>query len=181
MELRRTGDMGQSFLNRGLLEYIATKISGESMPSQSNKKLVFDRLEPMMISYTGNPEILLEALLKKESTVHEFVEEFADTKIAYIILDSIRDCRMEELEKGFKKMERKVKIQCAINKLKETIGNIFNKKKIKTIDSAHERDNKPKTAREIFIERCSTNIQSNKNKPTGIKPIQVTFDREETK
>lgn len=155
------------------------------MQSQSNKKLVFDRLEPMIISYTGNQEILLKALLKKESTVHEFVEEFADIKTANLILNSIKDCGMEELEKGLKKMERKVKMQCAINKLKERVGNFFNKKKIKRIDSANEGNKKSKTARDIFIEKCSENISSknkNENKLTGTKPIQVTFDdREETK
>lgn len=153
------------------------------MPSQSNKKIVFDRLEPMMISYTGNPEILLEALLKKESTVHEFVEEFADIKTADIILNSIRDCGMEKLEKGFKKMERKVKMQSTLNKVKERIKNTFNKKRIKTIDSSNEIGKKSKTARDIFIEKYLENNSSskNKNKATGIKPMQVTFDREETK
>lgn len=153
------------------------------MPSQSNKKIVFDRLEPMMISYTGNPEILLEALLKKESTVHEFVEEFADTKTGNLILNSVRDCETKVLEKGFKRMERKVKMQCTLNKVKERIENIFNNKKIKTIDSSNEIGKKSKTARDIFIEKYLENNSSskNKNKPTGIKPMQVTFDREETK
>lgn len=174
------GGIAHCLLNQGLLEYLATKISGEYITNQTNKKLFFERLEPMMISYTGNEDILLETLLNNQSTVHEFVKKFADRRAAAVILDSIRDSEVGQLDNSFKNMERKVKIQCIINKLKERIGESSSKKEIKTITSSKDDDQEPRTARDIFIERCNT-TPLQVNKTTGIKPIPTTFDIEEIK
>lgn len=172
---------GQYFLNEALLEYMATKISGESPTYQSNRKSIFNRLEPMMISYTEKEDILLETLLNNQDTVHQFVEKFADRSTANNILNSITDSGVEQLEKNLKKMERKVNIQCTINKLKQSVKRIFNKPKIKELPSPEETENLV-TPREVFIEKYLNSngkkvVQSQINENSVIRPIPTIFDK----
>lgn len=175
--------IGQHLLNQGLLEYMATKISGESPTNQSNKKAIFSRLEPMMISYTGKEDMLLEALLNNQDTVHKFVEKFADRSAANTILNSITDSGVEQLEKSFKKMERKVNIQCIINKLKQKITMIFNKKEIKALPSPKVIEF-PSTPREKFVKQYANSggkkvITSPVRGTSAIKIMPTTLNREE--
>lgn len=138
-------------INEGCTDYIAAKLSGENPRNYIQGHKFFSKIEPMLIKYSEDTDIILEMYLCKDtSTLCGFLDNYVGKGTAENLyenflfmnddkINSILDIAEKNLNKDFKKIERKEKINNFINKIK----NIFSRKektqKLLTDGSEHQQ------------------------------------------
>lgn len=136
-------------INEGITDYIACKISGEKPRNYRQGNRLFSKLEPMMIKYTKNSNILMKIYLNNDvKFMEDFLENFCGKKSFDEIYNNFLFRRDDEidallkpinknLDKYLKKMERKNKWINLISRLKNTI--LKNKSKALPVSNSKEK------------------------------------------
>ena len=128
-----------TLINEGCTDYLAIKLSGEEYSRHPEGYRLFARLEPMLIQYTSDPNILMQVYLTNDTQfLHDFLNYFGkdntfenlyenflfmDDKKINDILQPVQ----KNLNKYIKKTHRKERRDNFFNKVK----NIFTAKKHK--------------------------------------------------
>ena len=136
-------------INEGITDYIACKISGEKPRNYRQGNRLFSKLEPMMIKYTKDSNILMKIYLNNDvKFMEDFLENFCGKKsfdeIYYYFLfrrddeiDALLKPIGKNLDKYLKKMERKNKWINLISRFKNTM--LKNKAKALPISNYKEK------------------------------------------
>lgn len=136
-------------INEGITDYIACKISGEKPRNYRQGNRLFSKLEPMMIKYTKDSNILMKIYLNNDvKFMEDFLENFCGKKSFDEIYDNFLFRRDDEidallkpidknLDKYLKKMERKNKWINLISRFKNTM--LKNKAKALPISNSKEK------------------------------------------
>lgn len=136
-------------INEGITDYIACKISGEKPRNYRQGNRLFSKLEPMMIKYTKDSNILIKIYLNNDvKFMEDFLENFCGKKSFDEIYDNFLFRRDDEidallkpidknLDKYLKKMERKNKWINLISRFKNTM--LKNKAKALPISNSKEK------------------------------------------
>lgn len=126
----------QILLNEGMIDYLASQISGEKVLHYSTEKIAIARLEPMLIKQSGNPDVLFEILFRDRNRINEFIEKFARPEVAdklvnrfqFMNKDNINDS-MDEIEKKFNRYHKFEQIKAKISSIFPRINAIIHRKK----------------------------------------------------
>ena len=136
-------------INEGITDYIACKISGEKPRNYRQGNRLFSKLEPMMIKYTKDSNILIKIYLNNDvKFMEDFLENFCGKKSFDEIYDNFLFRRDDEidallkpidknLDKYLKKMERKNKWINLISRFKNTM--LKNKAKALPVSNSKEK------------------------------------------
>lgn len=136
-------------INEGITDYIACKISGEKPRNYRQGNRLFSKLEPMMIKYTKDSNILMKIYLNNDvKFMKDFLENFCGKKSFDEIYDNFLFRRDDEidallkpidknLDKYLKKMERKNKWINFISRFKNTM--LKNKAKALPVSNSKEK------------------------------------------
>ena len=136
-------------INEGITDYIACKISGEKPRNYRQGNRLFSKLEPMMIKYTKDSNILMKIYLNNDvKFMEDFLENFCGKKSFDEIYNNFLFRRDDEidallkpidknLDKYLKKMERKNKWINLISRFKNTM--LKNKAKALPISNSKEK------------------------------------------
>lgn len=136
-------------INEGITDYIACKISGEKPRNYRQGNRLFSKLEPMMIKYTKDSNILMKIYLNNDvKFMEDFLENFCGKKLFDEIYNNFLFRRDDEidallkpinknLDKYLKKMERKNKWINLISRFKNTM--LKNKAKALPISNSKEK------------------------------------------
>lgn len=136
-------------INEGITDYIACKISGEKPRNYRQGNRLFSKLEPMMIKYTKDSNILMKIYLNNDvKFMEDFLEKFCGKKSFDEIYDNFLFKRDDEidallkpidknLDKYLKKMERKNKWINLISRFKNTM--LKNKAKALPVSNSNEK------------------------------------------
>lgn len=123
-------------INEGCTDYIAAKLSGEEPRNYIKGHKLFTRIEPMLIKYADDPNIILKMYIDRDTstlsvflnsyvgkgTFENLYENFLFMKDDQI--NNILDKAEKNLNKDFRKRERKEKLNNFIYKIR----NIFSRK-----------------------------------------------------
>ena len=136
-------------INEGITDYIACKISGEKPRNYRQGNRLFSKLEPMMIKYTKDSNILIKIYLNNDvKFMEDFLENFCGKKSFDEIYDNFLFRRDDEidallkpidknLDKYLKKMERKNKWINLISRFKNKM--LKNKAKALPVSNSKEK------------------------------------------
>lgn len=136
-------------INEGITDYIACKISGEKPRNYRQGNRLFSKLEPMMIKYTKDSNILMKIYLNNDvKFMEDFLENFCGKKSFDEIYNNFLFRRDDEidallkpidknLDKYLKKMKRKNKWINLISRFKNTM--LKNKAKALPISNSKEK------------------------------------------
>lgn len=136
-------------INEGITDYIACKISGEKPRNYRQGNRLFSKLEPMMIKYTKDSNILMKIYLNNDvKFMEDFLENFCGKKSFDEIYNNFLFRRDDEidallkpidknLDKYLKKMERKNKWINLISRFKNMM--LKNKAKALPISNSKEK------------------------------------------
>lgn len=136
-------------INEGITDYIACKISGEKPRNYRQGNRLFSKLEPMMIKYTKDSNILMKIYLNNDvKFMEDFLENFCGKKSFDEIYDNFLFRRDDEidallkpidknLDKYLKKMERKNKWINLISRFKNKM--LKNKAKALPVSNSKEK------------------------------------------
>lgn len=136
-------------INEGITDYIACKISGEKPRNYRQGNRLFSKLEPMMIKYTKDSNILMKIYLNNDvKFMEDFLENFCGKKSFDEIYNNFLFRRDDEidallkpidknLDKYLKKMERKNKWINLISRFKNTM--LKNKAKALPVSNSKEK------------------------------------------
>ena len=136
-------------INEGITDYIACKISGEKPRNYRQRNRLFSKLEPMMIKYTKDSNILIKIYLNNDvKFMEDFLENFCGKKSFDEIYDNFLFRRDDEidallkpidknLDKYLKKMERKNKWINLISRFKNKM--LKNKAKALPVSNSKEK------------------------------------------
>lgn len=136
-------------INEGITDYIACKISGEKPRNYRQGNRLFSKLEPMMIKYTKDSNILMKIYLNNDvKFMEDFLENFCGKKSFDEIYNNFLFWRDDEidallkpidknLDKYLKKMERKNKWINLISRFKNTM--LKNKAKALPVSNSKEK------------------------------------------
>ena len=136
-------------INEGITDYIACKISGEKPRNYRQGNRLFSKLEPMMIKYTKDSNILIKIYLNNDvKFMEDFLENFCGKKSFDEIYDNFLFRRDDEidallkpidknLDKYLKKMERKNKWINLISRFKNNM--LKNKAKALPVSNSKEK------------------------------------------
>lgn len=136
-------------INEGITDYIACKISGEKPRNYRQGNRLFSKLEPMMIKYTKDSNILMKIYLNNDvKFMEDFLENFCGKKSFDEIYNNFLFRRDDEidallkpidknLDKYLKKMERKNKWINLISRFKNMM--LKNKAKALPVSNSKEK------------------------------------------
>lgn len=136
-------------INEGITDYIACKISGEKPRNYRQGNRLFSKLEPKMIKYTKDSNILMKIYLNNDVMfMEDFLENFCGKKSFDEIYNNFLFRRDDEidallkpidknLDKYLKKMERKNKWINLISRFKNTM--LKNKAKALPVSNSKEK------------------------------------------
>lgn len=136
-------------INEGITDYIACKISGEKPRNYRQGNRLFSKLEPMMIKYTKDSNILMKIYLNNDvKFMEDFLENFCGKKSFDEIYNNFLFRRDDEidallkpidknLDKYLKKMERKNKWINLISRFKNKM--LKNKAKALPVSNSKEK------------------------------------------
>ena len=116
---------GERELNDGILEYLTAKISGDISKYHHISSHIFKEIEPLMIKHTGNPNILMETLLKNGNAVHEFISRFSVKDFGYQILYGLEYTDEENANECLDDIKARFKRHCIKEEIKTKIKQIF--------------------------------------------------------
>lgn len=139
-------------VNEGITDYLACKISGESPRNYRQGNRLFAKLEPMMVKYTNNPDILMQTYINNDvGFIQNFLNYFGKENTFEEIYDQFlfkRDDEIDELlkpvEKNLNKYIKKTERQEKWNGFVNRIKNIFSKNKVKALPSGNYQMEKKK-------------------------------------
>ena len=161
-------------INEGMTDYLAAKISGELPRNYIQGHKLFQKLEPIMMKYTKNPNTFMQMYIGNDvQFMQVFLNYFGKGNVFENLYENflfMDDKKIDELikpveknvDKYIKKMERKQKINNTINKIK----NIFSRNKTKMLtDGQHTGSQNSMNGYEQFrYENNINNFQSTMTK-----------------
>ena len=137
-------------VNEGITDYLSCKISGELPRNYMQGNRLFAKLEPIMVKFTKNPDILMQIYLNNDvEFMKNFLNHFGKENKFEELYDEFlfkRDNEIDELlkpvyknvNKYVKKMVRKEKLTEFANRFK----NIFSKNKVKALPLGNYQEKK---------------------------------------
>ena len=135
-------------INEGMTDYLTAKISGETPRNYIQGHKLFQKLEPIMMKYTKNPNTFMQMYIGNDvQFMQDFLNYFGKGNVFENLYENflfMDDKKIDELikpveknvDKYIKKMERKEKINNTINKIK----NIFSRNKTKMLTDGQHTD-----------------------------------------
>lgn len=129
-------------LNKGCTDYLTSKISGESSEKYPQCNELFSKLEPVLIKYTGNKDILMEIFLNNKV---ELIKDICNNYISKGTFENIYHnflfMEKEEIDEIINKMNEYEEVQLElINQrsilkiIMEKIRNLFVRKEQKSLN-----------------------------------------------
>lgn len=119
----------QILLNEGMIDYLASKISGEEVSHYSREKFVIERLEAMLLKQSGNPDVLFQILLQEKNKINEFIEDFAKPDTAKEMIDRFEFMDKEKINLAMNEIEKRFNRHHKFEQIKARINSIFHRKK----------------------------------------------------
>lgn len=124
---------GEIELNNGLIEYLATKISGEGSNYHYISKTVFRELEEVMSEYAKESDILIKTLLKNESFIQKFIRKFSKIDTANDLLYGLYYLDYESVVQDVQEVKKRYSRYTIKEKIKNKIKYMLFPKKRKEL------------------------------------------------
>lgn len=123
-------------INEGVTDYLASKLSAENPRHYIQGHKLFSKLEPMLIKYTSNPDILMQAYLQNDvKFLQSFLNHFGKEKTFENLYsnflymeDEQMNKTLEIVEKNLNKYIKKKERRERHNKFLSKVKGIFRKK-----------------------------------------------------
>jgi len=182
--IAKDNSYSQVQLNEGITDYIASKISGENVLHYEREKIVFERIEPLLIKQSGNPEVLFEILSQDKNRINDFVEEFAKPETANKVVNDFQFMNKEKINLAMDEIEKRFNRHHKFEQFKARISSIFHKRKALPPGKNNEKQelsskkNKVKEFKEEY--ECEVLYEKNSvHEEEGIEKILVKEDDEQ--
>lgn len=125
-------------INEGATDYLACKLSGEQPRNYIQGHKLFQRLEPMLIKYTQDNDVLMKMYLNNDDKfLKDFLNYFGEKGTAENLYENFLFMEDNELENMMKKIDKNVDKFISKKNKKEKRSNIINK--IKSIFSGKKQ------------------------------------------
>lgn len=155
----KKGTYSQVLLNEGIVDFLASKISGENNKIYMREKTVLQALEPLLVKQSGNPEILFKILLKDNNKINEFIQTFAKRETAYTLINEFEYMDYEKISLAMNEIQKRFNKKYRFTQLKARISSIFHRTKL--LPSGENILNTPPEA--VAIEKEEQSITSREN------------------
>lgn len=127
--IAKDNSYSQILLNEGMIDYVASKISGEEVLHYAREKTVIARLEPMLLKQSRNPDILFQILLQDKNRINEFIADFAKPEIADKIINRFEFMSTDNINMAMSQIEKRFNRHHTFEQIKAKISSIFHPKK----------------------------------------------------
>lgn len=127
--IAKDNSYSQIQLNEGITDYIASKISGENVAHYEREKIVFERIEPLLIKQSGNPEILFKILSQDKNRINDFIETYAKPEVANKVVNDFQFLNKEKINLAMEHIEKNFNRKHKFEQFKALISSIFHKRK----------------------------------------------------
>ena len=154
-----------NIINEGITDYLATKISGEAPRNYIEGHKLFCKLEPMMIKYTKDQNILMQIYTSNNvKFMQEFLDYFGKNNTFEDLYNNFLFKNDEEIDKLLKPVKKNVNKYVKRAEKKENIANllnkihnIFSKNKIKMLPEGSKENSIQKNSHERFVTNYNIN------------------------
>lgn len=178
--IARDSSPSQILLNEGMIDYLASKISGEELEQYDREKTVISRLEPLLLKQSGNPDILFQILMQDKNRINEFIEQFAKQETADKLTNKLQFMNKEKITLSMDQIEKSFNKKHKWEQIKARISSIFHRRKAlppATQSAAKETKSKDKSFRDKY--KCDVDITQVTSQYNGRETLEQAHEQDE--